>query len=348
MHDLITGIQQVGIGVKNAREAMLLYKEIFGMDVLIFDDVAEATLMTQYTGGEVNRRRAILTLNMAGGGGFEIWQFEKRVPKNAATCPSYGDIGIFAAIIKCGDIVKAHEHFSHKGYQVSAIKKDITGAPVFWTLDKWGNNFKVITSLNWFDKRPKLTGGVIGAVIGVTSMELALKLYSEVLGISEVVYDSRGIFDDTTDAIPRQYRKVLLRKRTGTKGAFSKLLGDVEIELVQCLDRIPGKIYENRYWGDCGFIHLCFDVLDMHKLKEHAGEKGFQFTVDSNNSFAMEGAAGRFCYIEDPDGTLIELVETHKVPVMKKYGLYLDLKKRDILKQLPNWMVKMLALSKVK
>jgi hypothetical protein len=62
----------------------------------------------------------------------------------------------------------------------------------------------------------------------------------------------------------------------------------------------------------------------------------------------MDNASGRFCYIEDPDGTLIELVETHKVPVFKKIGWYLDLRKRNQEKQLPEWIIKMLALSKVK
>ncbi len=62
----------------------------------------------------------------------------------------------------------------------------------------------------------------------------------------------------------------------------------------------------------------------------------------------MDNASGRFCYIEDPDGTLIELVETHKVPILKKIGWYLDLRKRNQEKPLPRWMIKMLALSKVK
>ena len=33
--------------------------------------------------------------------------------------------------------------------------------------------------------------------------------------------------------------------------------------------------------------------------------------------------------LKTPDGTLIEFVETHKVPVLKKLGWYLDLRKRD-------------------
>ena len=58
--------------------------------------------------------------------------------------------------------------------------------------------------------------------------------------------------------------------------------------------------------------------------------------------------AGHFSYIEDPDGTLIEFVETHKVPILKKLGWYLDLRKRNPHKSLPDWIVKTLRFSRVK
>jgi hypothetical protein len=45
----------------------------------------------------------------------------------------------------------------------------------------------------------------------------------------------------------------------------------------------------------------CFDVLDMKKI--HAEKQKCFFTVDSNNTFEMDNASGRFCYVEDPDGT---------------------------------------------
>ena len=62
----------------------------------------------------------------------------------------------------------------------------------------------------------------------------------------------------------------------------------------------------------------------------------------------MGEAAGYFSYIEDPDGALIEFVETHKVPILKKIGWYLDLRKRDPRKSLPDWIVKTLRFSRVK
>ena len=62
----------------------------------------------------------------------------------------------------------------------------------------------------------------------------------------------------------------------------------------------------------------------------------------------MGSAGGRFSYIEDPDGTLIEFVETHKVPVFKPLGLGINLTNRPPEKPLPRWMIRMLGLARVK
>ncbi|MBU2061571.1 MAG: VOC family protein [Bacteroidetes bacterium] len=342
MHQYLSGIQQIGIGVKNAEAAMHTYKHLFGMDVLIFDDDASANLMTQYTGGAIYKRRAILTLNLQGGGGLELWQFLDRKPSDCNNV-QLGDLGIYAAIIKSVDLQQSHLRLSKiNEIQVSDIVVSELTGNYFWVTDSNKNTFKIISSNDWFQTGNHDMGGIVGSVIGVSNIEKALHFYQEVLGIDLVLYDTESTENG------QLVRKLGISKKATGKGAFNKLLGDVVIELVQVKNRVPIKIYQDRFWGDCGFIHLCFDVLNMEALKKHAAKKGIDFSVDSSNSFAMDHASGRFCYIEDPDGTLIELVETHKVPILKKIGWYLDLRKRNIEKPLPNWMIKMLAISKVK
>jgi hypothetical protein len=49
----------------------------------------------------------------------------------------------------------------------------------------------------------------------------------------------------------------------------------------------------------------------------------------------MDNASGRFCYLKILMVLLIELVETHKVPILKKIGWFMDLRKRDQEKPLP-------------
>lgn len=351
MSELISGIQQVGIGVEDASHAKYLYRDLFGMDVLIFDDEAEASLMTRYTGNEAHHRRAILSLNMQGGGGFEIWQFRNRKPCKPEQLPRAGDLGIYAIKLKSANIHKAHRYLSgQKNVQISDIDTVPGKRKAFWFLDPYGNRFQVIEVPGYFKKTKHICGGVIGAVIGVSDMDKAIGFYGQLLGIHKERYHVKTTEKDPlgiAEGIQQLY-KVLLTKDEGMSGAFSRLLGHIEIELVQCIDREPKKIYHQRYWGDCGFIHLCFDVLNMHSLKEKAGMLGYSFTVDSSESFTMDSSAGRFCYVEDPDGTLIELVETHKVPVLKKIGWFIDLTKRKQNKPLPKWMVGLLALNKIR
>ncbi len=84
----------------------------------------------------------------------------------------------------------------------------------------------------------------------------------------------------------------------------------------------------------------------MQTHQNICAKNGRPLTVNSCDSFEMGEAAGQFAYNEDPDGTLIEYVETHKVPILKKLGLYLDLRKRKNSKALPDWMVKCMGFSK--
>ena len=349
--DCITGIQQAGIGVLDVQEAKHLYRDLFGMDVLIFDDRAEASLMTAYTGRQVHHRHAILSLNMSGGGGFELWQYTSRIAAKPLVMPQLGDLGIFAIKIKSKNVALAHRHFSSlSNIKVSDLMIAPDDRPHFWVTDHYGNHFDIVEGDEWFKRDKGICGGVVGAVIGVSDIDKALLFYQNTLGITDIVYSGKAPMVDVPSGHEEgnSFYRILLKKQVSNQGAFSKLLGAVQIELIEAKDRIPQKIYKDRFWGDCGFIHLCFDVLKMDILKKKAAESGYPFSVDSAESFSMGNSAGRFCYMEDPDGTLIELVETHRVPILKKFGWYIDLKKRKGNKPLPSWMIGMLALNKIR
>ncbi len=348
---MISGIQQMGIGIPNVHEAWQWYREHFGMDVPIFEEAATADLMLPYTGGKPHDRHAILALSMQGGGGFEIWQYTSRVPAPASFDIELGDLGINVCKMKTNDIDASFKLLSNKGALISSsIKTGLDGQKSFFVNDKYGNWFQLVQCNEQFKKTNAPNGGVYGAIIGVSDIDRALGLYKNVLGYDVIVADETGHFDDLEGLAKsgETYRRLLLRHSKQRKGGFSELLGPSQIELIEKKTSPARKIYENRYWGDLGFIHLCFDVTDMKALKETAAKEGYEFTVDSANSFDMGEAAGHFTYIADPDGTLIEFVETHKIPIMKKIGWYLDLTKRDADKPLPRWMLSALALNRKK
>lgn len=347
----IAGIQQIGIGVPDVKEAFRWYQRNFGMDIPIFEEVAEANLMLPYTGGKPHKRHAILAINLKGGGGFEIWQYTSRTPQPPVFKIQLGDLGIYCSRIKSNNVRASYEKFrSEKLNLITELVKTPNGNEHFFLQDPYGNVFEIVEGGDWFGKGTTHTGGTAGCIIGVSDMEKSMLFYKEILGYDTVIYDEEGIFDDLKN-LPggsEKMRRVLLKHDVPRKGSFSKLLGLSQIELVKVYNREPKKIFANRYWGDLGFIHLCFDVTGMTDLKKECEAKGFPFTVDSASSFDMGEAAGHFSYIEDPDGTLIEFVETHKLPILKIIGWYLNLKRRDPEKALPNWMLKSLVINRVK
>ena len=347
----IAGIQQIGIGVSNVREAFKWYRQHFGMDIPIFEEAAVSALMLPYTGGKVHQRHAILAINLKGGGGFEIWQYTSRTPQPCSFEVQVGDTGIYCTRIKTSDVKGSYSFLKSKNVNLlSNLTQDAGGNETFYLRDPWNNLFQIVKSNSWFSKGMQLTGGPSGCMVGVSDIERSKKFYADILGYDTVVYDETGVFEDLKN-LPggtNKLRRVLLKHSKPRVGAFSKLLGASEIELVQVLDRTPKKIFENRFWGDLGFIHLCFDITNQQAMKQLCADKGHPFTIDSGEKFDMGEAAGHFSYIEDPDGTLIEFVETKKIPILKKLGWYLDLKKRDGSKPLPNWMLKALKLNRVK
>ena len=352
MEKVISGIQQIGIGIPDVYKATDWYRKYFGMDIKVFEDAATAELMLPYTGGKPHDRTAILTLNMKGGGGFEIWQYTSRTPQPAGFDLKMGDLGINCGKIKSIDVPQTFEEMTAAGLDIiTPLKKNPAGEFTFFVKDLYGNIWQIVESSEFFKQNtPTTTGGVVGAVIGSSDIDKALSLYRDVLGYDVIVFDETGSFADFK-GLPsggEEYRRVLLRHSSMRTGGFSKMFGPTEIELVEVKGRKGRKIYKDRYWGDLGFIHLCFDIQGMDFLQKDLEEQGFPFTVDSANSFDMGEAAGRFTYVEDPDGTLIEFVETHKVPIMKKIGWYIDMTKRDPKKNLPNWMISALRFNRLK
>lgn len=350
---LISGIQQIGIGCEHFHESWQWYIDMFQMNIRILEDDTVAERMLPYTGGQAQKRHACIAINLQGGGGFEIWQYSQRTPKPRNIQTQVGDLGIFAAKIKSHDVEAFHHELLTKYDKIGPLTTLPDNTLCFIVTDPWGNNFQVVQDKNIFIRQNTLNGGIVGGMIGCTDIDKSLPLYRDLLGYTRTVYDKSGIFDDLA-YLPggsEHYRRVLLSDDGKREGAFAPLYGSSTIELVQALDRQPSKIYEGRYWGDPGFIQVCFDVTHMRALEQQCNEMGYPFTVDSckdNGHFHMGEASGHFTYIEDPDGTLIEFVEPHKLTITKHPHITIDMLKRNRKKPLPKILFRMMEMMKVR
>ncbi|WP_197496151.1 VOC family protein [Maribacter hydrothermalis] len=273
MDEIINGIQQIGIGVVDVKKVFNWYRKHLGFDILLFEDEAVASLMTKYTNGNAEKREAYLSLNMTGGGGLEIWQFKDRIPSKPRYPIQFGDLGIYAMKIRCKNLNEIHSYL--RGIKVSHLSEiNHVYRSNFYFSDPFGNRVQIVEDHYVFCNESSKNGGVQGAVIGVSDMETSLKFYSSMLGYSIVAYDAI----ETADEISKgKFRRAVISQERKLVGGFGELLGPTQLELIQVLERKPIKIFENRLWGDLGYIHLCFDVSGMSSIREKGKQNNYPF-----------------------------------------------------------------------
>ena len=344
---IICGIQQVGIGVPDFVEAWKWYSDNFGFEIKIVDDEGVAERMLPYTGGKPQPRRSGIAVNIRGGGGFEIWEPKGRELNYLKEPVKWGDLGILIAKVKTADIEAAYNTFINKGLDViSEILIAPTGQKHFFMKDPYGNLFQLEQDDYVFVNEKKTTGGANGVIIGVSDIDKSLPFYMQLLDYDKIVFDQTAVFDDLK-SLPggeNRVRRVILERSKPIEGPLCRIMGTSHLELIQSMDGAGKKLYEGRFWGDPGFIHLCFDVRNMEAVKVQAEAMGHPFVCDSGADFGMGDANGHFTYVEDPDGTLIEFVETFRIPIAKKFGLYLNLANKDDHK--PLGILKLLRFAK--
>jgi len=224
---------------------------------------------------------------------------------------SWGTWNICARL-KARDVREAYTRFQATAWSRSGRwNRTRPGEPGFFVRDPGGNLLQVTggTAGSSAPDAALHPPGGYAARCRVTRAEPALALSGQSWATTACVRPEERVFPTWQDLPGGSGRAaVLLAHSEARRGAFSQMLGPSRLELVQCLERAPRKIYAGRFWGDLGFIHLCFDVRGMEGLKRRCGQAGFPFTVDSAQAFVMGEASGRFAYVEDPDGTLVEFV----------------------------------------
>ena len=348
----IHGIQHLGVGVPEHASSWKWYRRYFGLDIPLFNDEANADLMKIYTNDRVISKRAAMVLNLKGGCAMEVVCPTTVKAKSADVDHQLGDLGIFIGWVKSPDVRATFAYYQENNVELlSQVTSMPNGWETFYLKDPNGLIFQIIPDSDTYTNSKHVTGGTAGCSIGVSDIDKALAFYGA-LGYDLILYDRDDEFQDW-NALPggkSQFRRVLLKQSRPSGGGFSKLTGNTYIELVKDLsNRRAIKIYENRIWGDTGFIHLGFDIRNMKALGQRLEQMGHGFTCDTKNVLSMGDSTKVHCtYTEDPDGTLIELIEVYKMPIIEKFGIYLNVEKRAPSQPLPDMMLKALRFMRVK
>jgi catechol 2,3-dioxygenase-like lactoylglutathione lyase family enzyme len=350
MYKRINGLQHIGVAVQNMDVSLVFYRKFFGLNIPFFDSVQPAPLMNYYTRGETITKRASMVMNLQGGCAIEVIQPTSFVPKKAAFDIRLGDRGILITQVKSRDIEASYRFCKQHGAPgLSAIAQDPLGRSSFFITDPDGHWWQFVHDDQQYSKGQHHSGGVLGCTVGVSDIDESLKLYASILGFDKIESDLTGSFPDWRLLPGGQghFRRVVLSQSNQPGGGFAKVTGKTYIELVQDLDHEGRGIYDDRIWGDTGFVHIGLDVKGMKPLGMDLEAGGFGFTCDSLAALSMGNTKVHCTYIHDRDRTLIELIEVYKVPILEKYGIYLNVEKRDPLKPLPDVLLKALRFSRI-
>lgn len=344
----IHGIQHIGVAVTDMQRSLPLYRRWFGMNTSFFDSIQEAPLMRVFTRDAVIVKRASLVMNLRGGSAMEVIEPTSFKPAALPSDLLLGDIGIIAVHMRMMAPQRTFQQFEPNAIR-SALTIDPLGCQRFNIQDPDGNYFVAIEDKQIFANTNNSIGGVGGLVIGVSNMA-ASKAFYALLGFDQILFEGSGVFPDF-EGFPgadQTIERVILSTQNSASGPFGAVIGFSKIELVCTHKRKTQKIYRGRIWGDTGFVHLGLDINDMKGLQQKLLLNNVVFHCDSQAALSMGKTKVHCAYICDPDGVLIELIEVYKIPLVEKWGIYLNVHGKHAGKHLPRWLLQMLRLSQIK
>ena len=117
-----------------------------------------------------------------------------------------------------------------------------------------------------------------------------------------------------------------------------ELTGRTYIELVQAIDR-KGRSFSRTASGATSGLPTS-GLTCGHGGLGTALDKRFGFRCDTADAIGMGETKVHCTYIDDPDECWLEMIEVYKVPIIEKWGLFLDVQKRGADEPLPRWMLK--------
>jgi catechol 2,3-dioxygenase-like lactoylglutathione lyase family enzyme len=312
---MITALQHIGLGVQDAATSFEFYRKFAGFKIKLVDYLDFSNQMEPII-GDLVKMRIIMALPSQGKGLIEIVQHVSTPPRPGTT--RWGDIGFLATGYRTNNLAATVEYLESEGIELSvrSYPTDLNSGERWesaFLSDPDGNYVELIDT-NPGNSADAGVGGIIQVTIGVRDMDRSLEFYNGILGYDEVLLDMSGPDAAMGPFLENrmQQRQVILGRKVSLRSPFA-MDGGGTIRLVQVKD-YPGKnLFEGRRWGDIGQMEACFEVDDVRAAVEELKSMNMEVYHPPTYMDMGTGSKGSFAYIKDPDGTLIEFVEVHRV-----------------------------------
>jgi len=299
----VKGVQHVGMGVKNYEVMKEFYGNTLEMTNVYLEFPEVWNAMTQVFRTSYHKFKGIMFQQAAGGIVVELIAMSIPLPRSIRKDKRYGDIGVNKIAIAVTDVEKFYNEYKDKIYFFSQPKSV--------TLPGWGEHHFIYAKdpeANFieFISGPNLEvkdrfGGGRWLGVGVTDLERSVSFYQS-LGFDRVVVkpheEFSGMVDEVSGAKGTQIRSCLLANSNG--GGM--------VELCESLKPRGRSIPMNSHWGDFGYLELCIECDDIHKMSSYCKEKKMDFLHTTCMAVEEGDVEYWFQYVYDPDGIPVETI----------------------------------------
>jgi catechol 2,3-dioxygenase-like lactoylglutathione lyase family enzyme len=155
-------------------------------------------------------------------------------------------------------------------------------------------------------EKGKVTG-IMHVGIGVRDVDVSLKFYRDVLGLTKLYADFGTLYNVMPDFF-RTSPHIL-------KGwMYQRQVKGIIVECIQRLTPTPRPIHKDVLYGDIGVNKMIIEVADVEKFSLEFRDR-IKFLTKPQSVTLPEWGDYNFVYGADPDGCLLEFISSSKLKV---------------------------------
>jgi catechol 2,3-dioxygenase-like lactoylglutathione lyase family enzyme len=140
--------------------------------------------------------------------------------------------------------------------------------------------------------------------MGVTDIKRSFDFYKKVLGFSMKLNEGEAVHDELTPIIGESVQLATIMAMN--------LSGGAAIELIEHKSTAPRPMPEV-HWGDIGYLAVGLKAFKIDELVGVLEAKGAKFITPVIEFEVSGGGTWKSAFLRDPDGILLELLETEEL-----------------------------------
>jgi catechol 2,3-dioxygenase-like lactoylglutathione lyase family enzyme len=304
----VTGVQHVGIGVRDIEKSRAFYRDVLECRIPMADFGVTHNAMPDFFRTSSHVFNGWMYMQEKDAIVVECIQRLEPSPRPIHKQARYGEIGVNKMTVEVADVETFCEAYKDRIRFVSPPKSaDIPGWGDYafaYGTDPDGNLIEFVSGSRI--ETEEMPGRIRSLGVSVTDLERSIAFYRKYVDFDTVVVEPHeafsGLMGEVSGSDETQVRSCLLANSNG----FHML------ELYEVSRPRGRSIPFHVLWGDYGYLEGCYICNDILGLSRALMNEGLEFisqpTSMEIHEEGLEGTAW-FIYVRDPDGIPVELLE---------------------------------------